>query len=1669
MPQTGLELPKRLFGPWGTNYLEGALFVGGTGSECAAPGGGRRRRCNKPQFGMRYAMYHRMEVRTATFADYYSCGYLNGKETCSSAILGFPGCCMLKGSGGWETRFSGITWSNSRYRVGWRWEQEGILVDVDGSFSGRPLPTDGQMLTVVGANSLLTNPRVFPDCVEDLRYGAPKQSSCSDPYIPGLICPHTFIRIAVREAGGYYAQKPLVIAHGAVMPTLDDADTGLQATVPFGTFVKSYDSVFLLHKWRPVGHTYLIEMDINGAGSTLMPSLVYGGARPSWQFAAARWSKDRTQILADLTDFNGDVTSFNGTLAANGEQIDWVVSSFVPSSANVWNLNPAGQTACEAGTLPATRDECAIAAALLAAEAGQTPTRSMQVGSSPNCGSSGSCGCYWIYPWQAIPLTCSVQTGGDWTAHYKTSEAFEPPARCMNTAYQLVCKRVTAALLMPSWRRCSRAPQECVGSLRYPDLPMMVVEKPRSRRFLPLARGYSFVVPANRLYDVEVALTPELYDLIARREAPLPPTYFFSVGELKRDHWFGWRQRPWHEAGADMPFGHLGYDLRVTLEGAVTSIPFDSTDKLGTLPFALPFTQRARLPESRGQLLSAFRGSTLLSGPQSIPGGSTITQARYSFAGFTAGTESTIVDGSGSGVTIELLGGAHREMPPSGADSTQRSSSAAALFDTPLAHARSMSALTHLLEEPDLTVDLWSKIDGFGSDGGVLFALNASDGTPHIALVVSRSALELSYRGLSGGWATLVHSQGIPPGIVHFAFTLTSAGAQLYLDGLPVASSTSGYTTPIDAHLDGAPYMHLFIDTNDGTEDEPFRLLGELHALHIFTGAASAAEMNAHYRSVRWRTEARSGDSTYDPITKTSSLIIDGPPRCWFDSYDPCHAQMASTTLVEHPHPPPPPLQPPPLPPPAPPPSPCSPPRGPPGLASPPPPPPPPAVPPPTAPPLAPVVAVYNWTDPQAWRRCTLAANPGCTYWTPLPVAGEDLNIPSDRHILLTGAPPAVNVLEVRGILECIDQGTPISLSVTRLVIHPGGLVKCGSDSEPFRGSFTLTMTLKATTPEDHEGSKMIRVMGTLQLVAAAPQVAWTHLAAPASSGSSALVVAGPADWAIGDKIVIAASSYSDSEAETRTIATMTASTDANGATVTVLGLTAPLSHEHIMVEETHPASAVGSTAPTQFVMRAEVGVLSRHIRIIGEERDVGSLFAGGAFVYATPSMRATAPPYDREPSLHCGIPENEHIPPGACQDGGRPVVIMKGVGMKHCGRSGMRSRPAIFNFGRLVMDGVVIEDSADKGVSGRGSFQIADSIVTGTVSDSFLLSGGGSATHNLALNVLGDEESANFRCDGCAVGFLHNSAAGSSGYGFAFTRSLPSFADNTAHSNLIGVALLGVDAQRLTFSRFTGYRSWNFGIWGGTSGDVPIYQVTLQDVLLADCRVGLYWSNKVPYASSIANGGEYFSATWTLRRSLIIGRSSSLSACTGMPGGSAASWPPTRSITGLMLPFFGVAYNRKMPPQPPASRMQMEKWTGSPVGMSRVGEVQIKDVTFSNFFDGHCGHREHALEINILSHDHNPPTFLERISLPGTVIPVYIPQPERRFIALSHCFTADCDGPKHALLHDVDGTFSGTGQAGTTITSRAEQQTALRADGVTATSYRIPAKYVNRPRSRQP
>ena len=90
------------------------------------------------------------------------------------------------------------------------------------------------------------------------------------------------------------------------------------------------------------------------------------------------------------------------------------------------HLAPPGANTCDYGS--GVQSNCEAAAQIFAAEAGTTPGKSLKVGSGGTCNDGG---------WGQVPLGCSVQSGGDWTAHYKTDT--DTGAGCIHEYYQLVC------------------------------------------------------------------------------------------------------------------------------------------------------------------------------------------------------------------------------------------------------------------------------------------------------------------------------------------------------------------------------------------------------------------------------------------------------------------------------------------------------------------------------------------------------------------------------------------------------------------------------------------------------------------------------------------------------------------------------------------------------------------------------------------------------------------------------------------------------------------------------------------------------------------------------------------------------------------------------------------------------------------------------------------------------------------------------------------------------------------------------------------------------------------------------------------------------------------------------------------------------------------------------
>jgi len=114
------------------------------------------------------------------------------------------------------------------------------------------------------------------------------------------------------------------------------------------------------------------------------------------------------------------------------------VSSLVTTTIAVLHLAPPGSHTCDYGS-PVSKAECEEAGRSLR----PNPKRTLQVGSGGKCLDGG---------WGQVPLGCSVQTGGDGAACYKSSG--NTGKGCIHNMYQLVCGAGNLHLAPPGSHVC---------------------------------------------------------------------------------------------------------------------------------------------------------------------------------------------------------------------------------------------------------------------------------------------------------------------------------------------------------------------------------------------------------------------------------------------------------------------------------------------------------------------------------------------------------------------------------------------------------------------------------------------------------------------------------------------------------------------------------------------------------------------------------------------------------------------------------------------------------------------------------------------------------------------------------------------------------------------------------------------------------------------------------------------------------------------------------------------------------------------------------------------------------------------------------------------------------------------------------------------------------------
>ncbi|MGB7326894.1 MAG: G8 domain-containing protein, partial [Rubripirellula sp.] len=267
--------------------------------------------------------------------------------------------------------------------------------------------------------------------------------------------------------------------------------------------------------------------------------------------------------------------------------------------------------------------------------------------------------------------------------------------------------------------------------------------------------------------------------------------------------------------------------------------------------------------------------------------------------------------------------------------------------------------------------------------------------------------------------------------------------------------------------------------------------------------------------------------------------------------------------------------------------------------------------------------------------------------------------------VQLDGADHAAESLVVHGnlVVPEEDQGSSEAdktLTTQWVHVNSGGLFQVGTEIDRYdTGTFALQLTGTdidtdkivqtnkmgmnpgTMTIKKNDGFLMTAGMGRVEFFGD-DKISFTKLAATAIPNDDRIVVAniiernfsegasdasgfvtsavddGELNWAIGDKIVIASSSYDYTEQEVRSIIDIVPGPESGTST---LVLDASLNHRHYGEIETYGAN---TSQPRSFDMRAEVALLSRNIKIHGlDSQDTDVQFGDRGNMVTEPRVRA--------------------------------------------------------------------------------------------------------------------------------------------------------------------------------------------------------------------------------------------------------------------------------------------------------------------------------------------------------------------------------------------------------------------------------------------------------------
>ncbi|XP_021354106.1 fibrocystin-L-like [Mizuhopecten yessoensis] len=640
-----------------------------------------------------------------------------------------------------------------------------------------------------------------------------------------------------------------------------------------------------------------------------------------------------------------------------------------------------------------------------------------------------------------------------------------------------------------------------------------------------------------------------------------------------------------------------------------------------------------------------------------------------------------------------------------------------------------------------------------------------------------------------------------------------------------------------------------------------------------------------------------------------------------------------------------------------------------------------------------------------------------------LPEAGTDLTIPKDVWMVADMAIPWFNKVILYGTIE-FDHGPTapycnIDLNATHIIILGGRLI-IGWPDAPYLGNSQVILRGNWQTAEYTDltnaptvGAKAIGVFGGLDLHGIDVGVSWTRLAATAAAGASTITLAKAVNWTAGNEIVLATTSYDMWETETFRIS----SVSQDGLTLT---LNSSLLYKHVVHTETINGMTIN--------LGAEVGLLSRNVKVIGE--DYANMFkeSFGARTLVGVAQQGS--------SLYIGY------------------ARLSNVEFFH---TGQESYTEFYDarFSLTFLDGGTVSNikpsSVNKcafhngfspaiGVYGTHGLPIDDNVLHHTVwwgietfSDDTRL------RRNLLTLVVWEgayqdrEEQFNYRFEGAInaekakdIVIEDNVVAGAERVGYrlnAMECGSAGYGRNLVHSSLTGFGIFPEDELTVScvqISNITAWKCRDSGIFYENSASVEI-----NSVLLIENTVGTAPLVIGPAAISHLTADKYV----LIKDSTVVGATTSFDCATDTLksdeniafSSQARTWNTDGSHIGIGFAMF-LSGSNNMPKKPHLGSMSYP---------AILGITNLDGVTFAHF-NTICGVNDFAVTTNAKGDDGLHPIKSKNAVLNdvSTDNKIRYYRPNVGKINSADCVDMDCDGLKKGLFSDEDGSFLGSSGA---------------------------------------